>query len=80
MMQFNPMQLMQMMRSGNPQEMILGMLKRQAGNNPVLNNALNMAEKGDSKGIEQLARNLCKENGVNPDEAMRQIKSQFGMK
>ncbi len=80
MMQFNPMQLMQMMRSGNPQEVILGMLKRQAGNNPVLNNALNMAEKGDSKGIEQLARNLCKENGVNPDEAMRQIKSQFGMK
>ena len=80
MMQFNPMQLMQMMRSGNPQEVILGMLKRQAGNNPVLNNALNMAEKGDSKGIEQLARNLCKKNGVNPDEAMRQIKSQFGMK
>ena len=80
MMQFNPMQLMQMMGSGNPQEVILGMLKRQAGNNPVLNNALNMAEKGDSKGIEQLARNLCKENGVNPDEAMRQIKSQFGMK
>ena len=38
MMQFNPMQLMQMMRSGNPQEVILGMLKRQAGNNPVLNN------------------------------------------
>lgn len=80
MIQFNPMQLMQMMRSGNPQEMILGILKRQAGNNPVLNNALNMAEKGDSKGIEQLARNLCKENGVNPDDAMRQIKSQFGMK
>lgn len=80
MIQFNPMQLMQMVRSGNPQEMILGILKRQAGNNPVLNNALNMAEKGDSKGIEQLARNLCKENGVNPDEAMRQIKSQFGMK
>lgn len=80
MMQFNPMQLMQMMRSGNPQEVIFGMLKRQAGNNPVLNNALNMAEKGDSKGIEQLARNLCKENGVNPDDAMRQIKSQFGMK
>lgn len=79
-MPFNPMKLMQMMRNGNPQEMILGMLKRQAGNNPVLNNALNMAEKGDSKGIEQLARNLCKENGVNPDDVMRQIRSQFGMK
>lgn len=80
MMLFNPMQIMQMMRNGNPQQVIMGMMKKQAGNNPVLNNALNMAEKGDSKGIEQLARNLCKENGVDPDNAMRQIKSQFGMK
>lgn len=80
MMSFNPMQIMQMMRNGNPQQVIMGMMKKQAGNNPVLNNALNMAEKGDSKGIEQLARNLCKENGVDPDNAMRQIKSQFGMK
>lgn len=80
MMPFNPMQIMQMMRNGNPQQVIMGMMKKRAGNNPVLNNALNMAEKGDSKGIEQLARNLCKENGVDPDNAMRQIKSQFGMK
>lgn len=76
----NLMQLMQMMRSGTPQQMIFNNLKSQAGNNPVLGNALDMAQKGDSKGLEELARNLCKTNGVDADEAMEQLKSQFGIK
>lgn len=77
----NPMQLMQMMRSGgNPQQALLGMMKRQAGNNPVMNNAIQMMEKGDSAGVEQLARNLCKEKNLNPDDVLSQIKTQFGMK
>lgn len=80
-MMMNPMQLIQMIKSGgNPQQMIMNMMKQNAGNNPVLNNALNMAEKGDMKGIEQLARNLCNEKGINPDDAFNQIKGQFGMK
>lgn len=77
----NPMQLVQMIKSGgNPQQMIMSMMRQNAGNNPVLNNALNMVEKGDMKGIEQLARNLCNEKGINPDDAFNQIKGQFGMK
>ncbi len=76
----NLMQLMQMMRSGTPQQMIFNNLKSQVGNNPVLGNALDMAQKGDSKGLEELARNLCKTNGVDADEAMKQLKSQFGIK
>ena len=76
----NLMQLMQMMRSGTPQQMIFNNLKSQAGSNPVLGNALDMAQKGDSKGLEELARNLCKTNGVDADEAIKQLKSQFGIK
>lgn len=77
----NPMQIMQMMKGGgNPQQMIMNMMKQQAGNNPVMNNALQMMEKGDNAGLEKLARNLCKERNINPDEAFNQIKGQFGMK
>ena len=55
----NPMQLMQMIRGGgNPQQAIINMMKRQAGNNPVIDNAINMMEKGDNAGIEKLARNI----------------------
>ena len=77
----NPMQIMQMIKSGgNPQQMIMNMMKQQAGSNPVMNNALQMMEKGDNAGLENLARNLCSEKGINPDEAFNQIKGQFGMK
>ena len=76
----NPMQIMQMIRGGNPQQAIMNAMRSQAGQNPVLNNALDMAEKQDAKGLEQLARNLCESNGVNADDMVKQIKSQFGMK
>lgn len=77
----NPMQLMQMMRlGGNPQQALINMMKRQSGNNPVMNNAIQMMEKGDRAGVEQLARNLCKEKNLNPDDVLSQIKTQFGMK
>ena len=76
----NPMQIMQMIRGGNPQQAIMNAMRNQAGRNPVLNNALDMAEKQDAKGLEQLARNLCESNGVNADDMVKQIKSQFGMK
>ena len=76
----NPMQIMQMLRGGNPQQAIMNAMRNQAGRNPVLNNALDMAEKQDAKGLEQLARNLCESNGVNADDMVKQIKSRFGMK
>lgn len=76
----NPMMLMQMLRGGNPQQAIMNAMRNQAGQNPVLNNALDMAEKQDAKGLEQLARNLCESNGVNADDMVKQIKSQFGIK
>ena len=77
----NPMQLMQMMRlGGNPQQALINMMKRQSGNNPVMNNAIQMMEKGDRAGVEQLARNLCKEKNLNPDDVLSQIKTQLGKK
>lgn len=76
----NPMNFIQMLRGGNPTQMLMGMLKQQSGNNPVIQNALNMAEKHDAQGLEKLARNLCESNGINADDMVKQIKSQFGMK
>ena len=75
----NPFQLFQAMR--NPQQSLQQMAgNSQAISNPILKNAIDMANKGDTKGVEQLARNLCKEKGINVDDAVRQIKSQLGIK
>lgn len=75
----NPVQFVKMMRGGNPQKVVMDMMREQAGNNPVMQNAMQMAEKGDSEGIEKLARNLCKEQGIDADEMVNKIKSQFGV-
>lgn len=75
----NPFQLFQAMR--NLQQFLQQMAgNSQAMSNPILKNAMDMANKGDTKGVEQLARNLCKEKGINVDDAVRQIKSQLGIK
>lgn len=63
---------------------VMGMIQQMMSNNqmmsnPMIKNAISMAQSGNSKGIEQMARNLCKEKGINPDDVMKQIRSNFGM-
>ena len=73
----NPMQMLQGMR--NPQQFLQQMMgDRQMMSNPIIKNALGMVQSGDAKGIEKLARNLCKEKGLNADDVFNQIKSRFG--
>ena len=76
----NPMMLIQMLRARSPQQAIMNAMRNQAGQNPLLNNALDMAEKNDTKGLEELARNLCKSNGLNADDIAQKVKNQFGVK
>ena len=66
--------LMQAMR--NPQAFLQQAM--QSGN-PIMQNAIQMYQKGDKQGLNQLADNLCKEKGINRQEFEKQIKSQFGM-
>ena len=74
----NPMQLMQAMR--NPQSFMNQIMgNQQMMNNPMIQNTVNMAQRGDMKGIEQMARNLCKEKGLNADEIFNQFKSKMNM-
>lgn len=75
----NPMQMIQTIR--NPQQFVQNMMNNsQAMQNPMIKNAMGMMNSGDTKGLEQMARNLCKEKNINVDEAVQQIKAQFGMK
>lgn len=73
-----PMQLIQMIKGGgNPQQMLMGMLQNNMKGNPMMENVMQMANSGNGAGIEQLARNLCKSKGINPDELMSQVQNQF---
>ena len=75
----NPINIFQMMKAG-PQQFIQQMIgNNQIMSNPIIKNALGMVQSGNSKGIEQMARNLCKEKGINPDDVMKQIRGNFGI-
>ena len=77
----NPMiQFIQAMRGGgNPQQMIINMLQQQAGNSPLGQNLLQMAQQNDGKGIEQIARNLCQQRGLDFDKEFAAFKQQLGL-
>ena len=77
----NPIiQFMQMFRNGNnPQQLIIQMLQQQAGDNPIGQNLLKMAQNNDGKGIEQVARNMCAQRGLDFDKEFAAFKRQLGL-
>ena len=77
-MNVNPMQLIQMIKSGkNPQQLVLSILQQQGQNNPIINNAINMAQNGNSSGLQMLARNLAAQRGLDFDKEMANLRNQL---
>lgn len=77
-MNVNPMQLIQLIKSGkNPQQLVMGILQQQSQNNPILNNAMNLANNGNVSGLEMLARNLAAQRGIDFDKEMANLKNQL---
>lgn len=77
----NPMQqIIQMIKNGqNPQQIAMGFLKTQKAN-PFASNLLDLAQKGDQAQLEQIARNICAQKGVDFDKEFSNFKSQLGVK
>lgn len=76
----NPIQVMQFIcNSGNPQRMMMNMLEQQSGNNPMMANLLNLAKQNKTSDIEQIARNMLKEQGKDYDKEFANFKRMFGL-
>lgn len=72
----SPMQLLDILRSfKSPKDAVLSMIRQ--NNNPMLKNLVEMAEKGDSKGVEEFARNLYKQQGRDFDKEFNTFISNF---
>ena len=83
MMNFNPSQMMEQkfqqmvqQRFGSPQNM-LNEMKKFAGDNATLKNALDLFEKNDREGLTQVQQNLFNERKLNPTEILQNM---FGMR
>ena len=72
----NPLQMLGAMK--NPQAFIQQMMNNsQVMSNPMAKNIIDMAQKGDVAGIEQMGRNIAKEKGIDFDKAFSDFKKQF---
>ena len=67
-----------MMGNMNPKNIVMNMLKNNT--NPIFANLIEMANKGDTKGLEQFARNYMKEQGKDFDKEFNDFKSMFNGK
>jgi len=75
----DPNRLIQMIKQGqNPQQLMLSILEGQAGT-PLGANLLKLARNGQTAEIEKIARNLCKERGVDFDQEFNNFRKMLGV-
>ena len=75
----NPIeQMMQMVKMRqNPEQMMLQFLQQQ--NNPMSQNLLSLAQANNTQDIEKIARNICKQRGVDFDKEFTAFKQSLGL-
>lgn len=74
----NPLSLVQALR--NPQAFMQNVAQNnQMMQNPMAKNAMEMFQRGDSKGLQEMAENLCRERGTTADDVKNMIMRQMGM-
>ena len=79
-MQVNPVELIQLIRSGsNPQQLMLGILEQNAASNPVYQNLMQLAKENKTAEIEQFARNLAQAQGLDFDKEFNAFKKRMGL-
>ena len=64
---------------GNPQQIVLSMLESSTAGNPVLENLLLLAKQNKQKEIEDFARNLVKEKGLDFDTEFKAFRQTLGL-
>ena len=72
----NPLNMIKgMMGNMNPKNMAMNMLKNNT--NPIFANLIDMANKGDTKGVENFARNYMKSQGKDFDKEFGNFMNNF---
>ena len=66
----------------NPMEIMLQRMMNspQVQNNPLARNAMEMYKNGNSKGLQEMAENLCRENGTSIEEMKKSIMQRFSLR
>ena len=79
--QFNPMQVIMAMKNGqNPQQIVMNMLQERMSQTPMGQNLIILAQNNQTAQIEQIARNICNQRGIDFDKEFNSFKDSLGIK
>ena len=74
-MQVDYMNLLQAIRNGaNPQQLVMSVLEGQMANTPMGINILQLVKENRTSEIEQIARNICADKGIDFDKEFASFK------
>lgn len=73
----NPIEMIKglMSKGESPQQMITNMISQNS--NPMMQNLMKMAQSGNSQEVENFARNICKEKGIDFDKEFSNFMKQI---
>lgn len=72
----NPIEMIKsFMKQGNPQQLVEKLVMNNT--NPMLRQLIDKAKSGDTKGVEEFARNIYKQQGRDFDKEFSQFMSNF---
>lgn len=79
-MNLTPADLISMIKGGaNPQQLLIKIMENGiSNNNPLMANLLDLAKNNRRDEIEKIARNLCKERGIDFDKEFNNFKKNLG--
>ena len=79
--QFNPMQVIMAMKNGqNPQQIVMNMLQERMSQTPMGQNLIALAQNNQTAQIEQIARNICNQRGIDFDKEFNSFKDSLRIK
>ena len=64
-MNINPIQLVGLLKGRNPQELVMSMIKNNHINDPMINELVGYAQKGDINSVTKIAENFFGQQGKN---------------
>ena len=72
----NPMQMLSMMRGGNPQQILQQMMQQ----DPRVGQAMQMIQGKSPQELQKMAMNVAKERGIDLNAFVQNFAQQFGMR
>lgn len=79
--QFNLMQVIMAIRNGqNPQQIVMNILQERMSQTPMGQNLITLAQNNQTAQIEQIARNICNQRGIDFDKEFNSFKDSLGIK